>query len=61
MSENLDSDTFWAELISWPKDTSHTSYNISKGIVGSSLKRPRTLLEGPIFKYLFDVILARLA
>ena len=42
-------------------DVSRTSYTMSSGIVGSSLKRPRTLLESPVLtlpRFLLEVVLA---
>ena len=55
MSEDLGSDTVGlADFARW--DASRTSYKISKGIVGSSLKRPRTLLERPVLVFLWFLL-----
>jgi hypothetical protein len=48
MAEYLGSNAVAELAESTIEDVSRTSYTISSGIVGSSLKRPRTLLEGPV-------------
>lgn len=63
MSEYLNSDVSPNLASSANNDVSRTSYTISSGIVGSSLKRPRTLLEGralSLVRLLFEVALALL-
>jgi|SRR6266850_2582722 len=61
MSEYLSRDTV-PDLASYARnDASRTSYTISSGIVGSSLKRPRTLLERPVLtlpRFLLELALA---
>ena len=42
-------------------DELRTSYIISRGIVGSSLKRPRTLLESPVLTILRSLLEVALA
>lgn len=64
MSEYLDNDVISNLANSTNDDASRTSYTISSGIVGSSLKRPRTLLEGralSLARLLLEVALALLA
>ena len=63
MTENLDGDAVLDLAESTSKEVLRTSYKISRGIVGSSLKRPRSLLEMPVFalpRFLLEVILIRL-
>lgn len=61
MPEYLNRDTV-PDLASYVRnDAPRTSYTISSGIVGSSLKRPRTLLERPVLilrRFLLEVALA---
>jgi hypothetical protein len=61
MSEYLSRDTVPDLASHARKDASRTSYTISSGIVGSSLKRPRTLLERPVLtlpRFLLELTLA---
>ena len=64
MSKYLNSETV-PDLASHARnDESRTSYIISNGIVGSSLKRPRTLLERPVLtlsRFLLEVALTLFA
>jgi hypothetical protein len=61
MSEYLGRDTVPDSAIYATDDVSHTSYTISSGMVGSSLRRPRTLLERPdltLPRFLLEVVRA---